>query len=335
MECRNRISSFTSIRFFWAMTIVFCHIYLAYDDMVDGKIFANALGFLTHGGFGVTHFFTLSGFLTFMNYENEFDVLTFEKEVRYVWKRLSKFYFLHIVTMIMAMIYMREDPGINRKIIENVLLIQAWFPYRNDSINGVSWYLSSLFAIILVTPLLLHFNRRIKDSRFFNVLICIACLVHSFYIGNIGSNKYYFHPAFRTFQFVSGGVLYNIVNKTNSKHCKSKWLIILSLFIEVLTYVCVFRIYSVLFDSIAAILFIVTFYYNDILTNKLMIKLGGLTFGIFLFHYPIVLEGSRLMRRNFPVSPFFIGIEIIILCVLPIMLAYIWDKIMIFIKCRK
>lgn len=64
MGRKNNVPAFTSVRFFWAISIVIHHIYLKYCDVVDFGVFS----VLTRGSFGVTHFFILSGFLICMHW---------------------------------------------------------------------------------------------------------------------------------------------------------------------------------------------------------------------------------------------------------------------------
>ena len=68
MVKKENIPMLTSIRLYWAISIMLCHICLTYRaDFNFGKFI-----FLSHGGFGVAQFVILSGFLMCMHYTDRY-----------------------------------------------------------------------------------------------------------------------------------------------------------------------------------------------------------------------------------------------------------------------
>lgn len=194
--------SFTSIRFVWAFSILLCHIYLSYDDVINFGIF----NFLRHGGFGVTHFFMLSGFLVFMHHGEDYDCgCKIIDGFKYAFFRIRKWYLLHIITMIIGICINLGTAHLIYKVLINILLIQVWKPPYNYSLNGVAWYLSCLFALYLITPKLLYFNRVIRKNKIICIFFLVILAVLNFIMGNTLSGAFYFHPIYRSIQYISGG----------------------------------------------------------------------------------------------------------------------------------
>lgn len=319
---KNIILSFTSIRFIWSLSIVFCHVYLAYDDVIDFGIF----NFLTHGGFGVTHFFILSGFLVCMHHERDYDHGCKMKDVfEYTFRNIGKWYMLHIVTMIIGVYINFGTVGLLHKIVLNIFLVQAWKAPYNNSLNRVAWYLSCLFALYLITPILLYLNKWIRKKRKVCVICFIVLTIASFIMGNVLSSGFYFHPLYRSLQYASGGVLHNIIK--DQKFANGNIFCIFSLIIELVVYLIVCPVYSVLFDFVAAVIFIVAFYNYDILSNRILVKLGNISLEIFLLHYPIIRIVTGALRQTFPQDGnVYLG-EMAALVIVSMAMAVLWNKI--------
>ena len=115
--------------------------------------------FLTHvgikeleilGGFSVTLFFILSGFVTTIK-ENIIDQdSSLINCYKYMKKKIAKIYPLHIITTFLMLPFLFVGLGKESiktafiKLVLNALLIQEWFPFGEMSINGVSWFLCTI-----------------------------------------------------------------------------------------------------------------------------------------------------------------------------------------------
>lgn len=175
----KRIDSYTGIRFYWALTIIFCHLYWIYE----GIFYHGKYHFLKHGGFAVTGFFIVSGFLVCMHYGEKFVHMSWKDGISFLCRHAKKWYLLYLVSMIPAVFdTLFQCRGITEilkfcgKLGMNLLLVQAWIPFHEYSINRVSWFLSCICAIYLVTPLLLYLNNRIKNSRKICTIIALVCI---------------------------------------------------------------------------------------------------------------------------------------------------------------
>ena len=136
---RKMITAFTGVRFFWAITIVICHIYLAYQqEWKEVGIYAN---FLPHGGWGVSSFFVLSGFLMCMHYGDKYKehhTNVFKEGLVFLKSHVKKWYLLYIICMIpmlgilvlkLLMAWDLQKFGLLMgQVAANIFLVQSWIP---------------------------------------------------------------------------------------------------------------------------------------------------------------------------------------------------------------
>lgn len=146
------------------------------------------------GAWGVSIFFVLSGFMMIYSYygKNRIKNTSIIENFIFAWKKIKKLYPLHIVaTLILAIfLFVGHDrvPFIQAvmKLITNFLLIQEWAPLRDRSINGVSWYLSSILFCYFIFPWALWvFEKKIdrRSAKRSIVILFVLMLI----VGIIGS----------------------------------------------------------------------------------------------------------------------------------------------------
>ncbi len=185
------------------------------------------------GGWGVSVFLILSGFLMIINYCNG-DKLTTPgclSNVRFAVKKIGKLYPLHIAMLFSAILLVVLVKGsikdILIKAIVNCTLLQSYVPYQKIyySFNAVSWYLSVMFFVYFCFPWILQVCEKIKSKRMavvgiialfiVQIIICItADRIEMPY--DIGFTKWmmYICPPIRLIDFAIGcmfGVIYTKV----------------------------------------------------------------------------------------------------------------------------
>ena len=144
------------------------------------------------GAMGVCVFFVMSGFLMMYSY-NDFDIPTsFGNNIKFAISKCQKLYLLHVLmTMAMIPFYLIGDHKesiqfLVLKIVENLLLVQEWNPLKNSSLNGVSWYLCTMFFVWFMFPFLKKRMKNItKTTAARNIMIIIMIQI---IIGIVGSN---------------------------------------------------------------------------------------------------------------------------------------------------
>ena len=218
----------TSLRAFVVFFVFITHLRFLYQgaDILD---FHEA--YMGNGDICVTFFFVLSGLVFSLGYGERFKRLSLRDWAGFVWKRLKKLYPLYIVTILVMLawdavnypnlaLYLR---GQARDLLLAVTLTQTYFPWIGTSMiyNGAAWFLSAMFAIYLVTPLLLRLNCFVRNRPWASCLVLALAiaghcayqtyLVYGGFSDLMRSELGYFNPAGRVIQFVAGIMLGNLV----------------------------------------------------------------------------------------------------------------------------
>ncbi len=158
---------------------------------------------LGHMGAGI--FFILSGFLmTYTYYDvNKLNQCGLVYNAKFAWGRIRKLYFLHIVTMLIAipMKYYECDNeqkiffarNTIKNIFYNVFLIQSWIPDVDVafSLNSVSWYLSTCIIQYFAFPWIIKAIRKIKTDKTAIVLSIALYVCQAFYATQVKKIPWY------------------------------------------------------------------------------------------------------------------------------------------------
>jgi peptidoglycan/LPS O-acetylase OafA/YrhL len=142
-------------------------------------IFLYHAGILKQGAFPVTFFFMLSGFLLYYTKHTLTGYPSFRAWLGYVGKKLREFYPLHLLTFLYACILFRPTWS-GEKIksaVGNLLLLQAFSQENQYSFNSLSWYLSALIFLYVISYFLIRFLNRYGRYRKYligAVLVMIA-----------------------------------------------------------------------------------------------------------------------------------------------------------------
>lgn len=174
----GRESQLQFLRFFAFMNVFILHI--GKWRFVDYPAWNGAVS-------TVTFFFLLSGMLAgFKVYGREVEV-SLRSVCADLWKKLRKIYPLHLLTTIFSLIYFQvpaqivhdlyHSAGSLIQLAKNLLLLQAWFPDGYMSYNGVSWYLSTLMFLYLLTLPMQALLVRIGKKQNHNAVFAAITLV--------------------------------------------------------------------------------------------------------------------------------------------------------------
>ena len=117
-------------------------------------------GFQSLGGWGVSVFIVLSGFLMTYNYwgKDRIKKISLIENIKFATKKISKLYLLHILMMLAMLVFSflgERTESISKiilKIVLNVFLVQEWFPLADREINGMSWFLCIMLFLYFVFP---------------------------------------------------------------------------------------------------------------------------------------------------------------------------------------
>jgi len=341
---KKKIDSFTGLRFVCAMIVILVHIYLVYiNECVAMGWTSNVF---THGEWVLATFLILSGFLVCMHHEDKFgssNTNVLEEGIQFAVKHAKKWYVLYLICMVPALLLLILklifDFSIQKllalivQVVMNVLLIQSWIPGYDCSINGTSWYLSTITAIYILTPLMLRLNSKIKKNKIYSIIGLIICLFMIYIIGD----KYdilYHHPFFRIFGFAEGILLFNLVgDRKNLKHEKIALAVVLV--INFIAYMLIIPSAFAMIDNIVVMMLVAVLYLgNDktIFSTKWMVYGGRKSLETFLMHYPIVVYGGVIIRTLLPKTNAFYIAEMLFLVVLVFVVVEIYEYILRRIK---
>lgn len=321
----KKILTLDSIRFFMILFIVMSH----FDSL---KLFENTYGiymaFRALAGMAVDYFFILSGFGMMYSYIRKAPVLSIKpiSLIDYALKHVKKIYGLYLILSFICIPYdilsyydVYGNVGI-RSFVNEILKLILCIPLLQSAsgmtqlshaLNGVSWFLSTLFCIYLVSPILLTSLGKINRIKSvlvalsLNILILIAVRTLFYEIQERTSfnDLVYGSPYCRVFYVTIGMIVAKIV-----VHLKSKvslngnffWtttelltiLFVIALSaskILALPFISVLLPYTGIFISVALIIMF-SFekgFVSFILQRRGVTVLGSMSMFVFLVHYPI------------------------------------------------
>ena len=226
-----RIDSLTGLRAL-AMLTVFCS-HLSY---LGGSPFRGLYSLIKNGRFGVNFFLVLSGFVLALSYSYKLNEKNSIRDVRFVRKRISNIYIPYLITTVLAiplhiMNVISWEGSINVKLlisrlIINIGMIQTVIPFAkySISINDVSWFISTIFILYLLTPGILKVNNKAAKHYTLLKLVFLTFAVLLFYccfymvirqieyirFADRGLSIIYINPLIRLFPFLIGIIGYNI-----------------------------------------------------------------------------------------------------------------------------
>lgn len=294
------INSLQSLRFVFISLVYASHIAL-YGHKFDFG-----------GECGVAFFFFLSGFVLSVGYGERMACGAFRSR-QFVLKQLIKLYPLHIVTMgLMVALDARLQRYYGADVLAaNALLVQSWFPFDRFHFvaNGVSWFLSDMiFFYVIAAPLYMAVTRARRRTL---VTACAAAfavwvVVTVWAPGESVNAVLYCSPLLRAVDFAGGIVLYRVYRSDMSGRLAA-WLddrgarvvtameltaaalVVASYFVyrELPTNVrCCGLFYIVI--PVVVYVFAMTDRRGGALTRllhaKALVRLGGVTFEIYMLH---------------------------------------------------
>lgn len=217
----SKINSLQSIRFVAILCVITSHCPLG-----------------DFGGFGVSLFIILSGFVMFYNYQTRSINTGIIPSLKFTIGKIKKLYPLHLLTMtlplLLALNQLVKHFSISSllclifKSISNILLIQDWFPKTSIyfSLNAVAWYLSLCLFLYFIFPSVLKNIRKFSLSQALNTIgviltiqiaisICLKYItVNNAFIDNFIHWFTYIFPISRSLDFIIGCCLCVVFSDT-------------------------------------------------------------------------------------------------------------------------
>ncbi|MTJ81824.1 MAG: acyltransferase [Telmatospirillum sp.] len=315
----NRLDSLTGVRFFAALFVFFFHASLTkiigfnpYEnkDVVD--VFQAI--FLPGGWLGVSFFFVLSGFVITWSYKESDSVGSFLR------RRLVKIYPNHLVTWLLALLVAGFGNGDILTPALNLLLVHAWVPDNHVflSVNTPSWSLCSELLFYVTFPFWMQLVVRIRRGHLWGwtlamvaglavYQILIACFVPSepqLAAYPISMKQWwiaYYLPPGRLFEFIIGMLMARILKENMWPDISLRSTFILLCVSYVVAGLVPFQWRLNLVTLLPVTLFIAALADHELkgkrlfLSSPLFVKLGEISFGLYLVHRIVMTCGIKLM----------------------------------------
>lgn len=339
------IKPLTSLRFFFAF-MIFAH-HLTFLSKSDSPYFRWIHEYILKEGFiGVSFFFILSGFILAYNYQDK--ILNGKvSNKNFFIARIARIYPLHLLCLLIAVPLTIQDVSFElsiwlKQLFFNLTLTQSFIPIRAIyfSFNSPSWSISNELFFYLVFPFLIISISRLKNYKYNKGLLTLFLLALPLLMLAIPSTYYkslfYVNPFFRVFDFVIGLLLFELYSKIKNQqrliHYNilevSSVLLLVLFFVFHREFPLVLR-YSVYYWlPMSLLILIFSFqkgFISNFLSNRVLILLGEISFGFYMFHQLILKYFKNLNATYFHIENEYLMISIIFIVSLLISyISFIW-----------
>lgn len=361
MENKKRINALTGARFTAIMIIVCAHF-----EFLEQYAFGNIYFTYFHNPtMGVDFFFMLSGFGMMLSSINRNpsgeeringikDLFTFGKN------HVRKIYPLYVTTLLIGIPYyvlvsvIEYGKPFFTAVIYSIIKFAACLTLLQSAtgmmsfshgLNGVCWFLSTLFCIYLISPIVMKFlKRKICNLKLAFVALFIAILVSYTLVklfdvidaNTIFDDLQYGSPYRRIFYVICGMIIAQIynINKQNRGSVIFEYLSIgasmiwffsrnsISIKIGSLAYI----VDMVLCASVLYALSLEKGKISKIFASKPMVYLGNISIYIYITHYLIRMYIDFIVSQLRLMSVVTAIIEIIVILCLTFLISVLIDK---------
>ena len=315
----KHIFPLTSLRFFFSLMVFLSHLHLLIKDTpntflkwIDDKVFYE--GFL-----GVSFFFILSGFILSYTYQDRLLNNSVSKS-SFLLNRFTRIYPLHFLTLILSFpLVFYSIEGLDTlvktlvKLFFNITLTQSFIPLNTFyfSFNSPSWSISNELFFYLLTPFLFV---KFSKLNFSGILVYLFVFVVIILLGvelipeDYHHRVFYINPFVRLLDFILGIFLFYVFKKIkkipsflNSTLLEFGGVLIFLFFFYFHDEVSNVYRYSIYY-WIPMFLIILIFsvsqgFLSLLLSKKLFVYLGEISFGFYLIHQLVIRYFSVINRR--------------------------------------
>ena len=304
------VKSLQSLRFIFAIMIFLHHFVL------------NGKGLFEAGGtIGVSYFIILSGVVMSLGYYEKSQLASFSYKT-FIKKRIIRLYPLHLLCLIG---YIILNPGIISlngilQLIPNFLMLQSWIPFKSIyfSGNAVSWCLSDMMFFYAIFPLLVKYIKILSKIKltiisiiiFATYLTAVICIPEEY-----SHQILYISPLFRLLDFIIGIGIYNIyiyygkniskcITTSTASLIEICCIILLCGVVLLYKHVHINYMYALINMFVVGFLILITLTLDcktgtifNILRNKLLLKMGEVSFSFYMIHVLAMSIFNRIIAK--------------------------------------
>lgn len=317
------IKPLTSLRFIFALMVLLSHC-----EFLDPH-FSKHL--YTEGFVGVSFFFILSGFIITYAYKNKFENNKISRKDFWI-ARIARIYPLHVVTLFFVII-LGIYPFSNliswiAHFIPNLLLLQPFIPIDHFyySFNSPSWSLGCEQLFYFLFPFLVLWLPTSKKIIMVLLPVIIVILIGMYFTPaeqTIVNTVWYVNPVTRFPDFLIGMLLFHLYEANKEK----KMSIAVASVIEVVC-IALFLAFYILSQHVSIVYRASAFYWipiiliilvfarsegilSKILSLRIFVLLGEISFGIYMFQWITLKMYSKIMVKWSIDLPFYVSFSAI------------------------
>lgn len=299
------INQLTFTRFLAAVSIVIFH-YGGEAIPFDGPIMKVLV---ENANIGVSYFFILSGFVMIIAYHSNNSRISYSKYYLNRFARIYPIYFLALASTTL-LLFFHSGEFETKGFLLSLFLFQGWIPEYANCLNTPGWSLSVELLFYLLFPLI-H-NRLYRSLKFSYIvwsiilfwvvsqLVTNQLYYSDFYTGYPSESHSFIHyfPILHLNQFLIGNFIGLFYLKFNKKSNYDLAIILLSLLLLFTILLKDFLALELNIHNGFMAIFFIPFIYllalnqgriSNFFSNKYLIILGEISYGIYILQYPVYL----------------------------------------------
>jgi peptidoglycan/LPS O-acetylase OafA/YrhL len=344
-EAQSRVVYFhplNFIRFVLAVGVILFHFgvnYYPFNLPVLKTLIQNS-------SFRVSFFFFISGFVMSMVYAKQVPGLTAAYFYKRRFTRIFPVYWLAFILTILGLVFLNHAAPRGLNIIIHFLGLQSLYPGNALDLNFTTWSISVELVFYLVFPFLLKWMIQLSSKKLLMVTLIIWLIqslqhilfIEFLYDGTkaveefINAFPLWHLPTFFAGMATARFIALNSFSEFFTKNAFSFFitgLLIFSYIIfipnPILKYIHN-GLLSPLFLIVVASLYYDTSIVNRILSHKHLSRLGDLSYGLFIFQYPVWIICTKLSGENFIRTSWFFSLYFACLLIVSITINMIFEK---------
>ena len=314
-------SPLSLFRFLAVVTVVFIH----YGNKIENfYLFHNII---TRGGSIITFFFILSGFGLFLGYQKQGTINLRQYFIKRT-TRILPFYYMALLLMLLLLIISGRFSF--AELFLSFLCIQSWFPNYQHSINPPGWFVANLLFFYCTFPIIFfgitkaapHAAKLLFSSM---LLWFFALLVHNKLLSGYPATYYNYIDCFPISWFPSFymgicGAYYVTSNTTKNYWVSNNSTVYTIVILTVCSLVMMIHqgevaelietrvpfeanLYAPIFLLMIIHLSTTSNYLTKILTSRIFMLLGAISYPLYIFQAPIHSIYSHFISKPMKMQP--------------------------------
>lgn len=352
----RRVTQLEGLRFIMCCIIILSHLEFLGELGLFGKIYNR---FFHNATMAVDYFFILSGFGIYLSNKRPDGGLA--NNIKFAINKIKKIYPFYILSLIMGIVWIflsMDDINIKNILINtgyvliDLSLLQSLTGMIevSHSVNGVCWFLSSIFICYMLCPIFLKIMNRITNkieayrgiiltTSIIIILSIIASVIERFG-SNYGINDiWYGHPFIRCWYLLIGmycGWFYKNVERVFGE--KEELSVV---FVAVIYFLLRNSLLQLAGRNIMRVIDVLLCFFliyiisqgdgivSRFLKSKKIQLLASMSMYLYIFHYPIRMIVETVFIKyniNFFIGNFSYIIEVVLILILTMVIVYFFQK---------